>query len=329
MSEKNLQTSKGGPSRLSRPVLLLLCLSLAVTFSQLAPKKGFTESGTPTPTATPTPGGKTSTVARPSTGRPAPTEFEDGTNRPGQDFRNFDLPRAEPTLCSEACAAEPLCKAFTFVKAGIQGQNARCWLKSSAPQPVNDACCISGVRGASKPKPTKPDGTIIRLRITLQTGSDDLRPHSTVSAFLETDSGRIESGALNCEDPYDRRVCMGFPNNSRRSFTWELVSVAKSGGRASQAGSLSSGKISPSDVRYFGLSFEGRPTGLLTGDNWDLNEVVVEYDVPARGHGQKGEAASFETFTMFRQQGTPFYRFKTQEIWTSELIDLTSQREPR
>ncbi len=71
------------------------------------------------------------------------------TNRPGSDYRNFDLGEPRPELCSEACARDANCKAYTYVKPGVQENpepRARCWLKSDTPNPVANSCCVSGVK---------------------------------------------------------------------------------------------------------------------------------------------------------------------------------------
>ncbi len=66
-------------------------------------------------------------------------------DRPGGDYRNFDLPQPSFELCRDACAGEPQCMAYTYVKPGVQGPSARCWLKSSVPNPVSKKCSVSGV----------------------------------------------------------------------------------------------------------------------------------------------------------------------------------------
>ena len=71
--------------------------------------------------------------------------MEYGVNRPGSDFQNFELAQADPGQCQAACAREPQCLSFTYVNAGIQGPNPRCWLKNAIPAAVNDGCCTSGV----------------------------------------------------------------------------------------------------------------------------------------------------------------------------------------
>jgi hypothetical protein len=77
-------------------------------------------------------------------------ELEINIDRLGMDYSNFDLSKADPELCWQACLEDSRCVAFTYVKPGIQASNARCWLKYDVPDPVTDDCCISGV------KPSEP-----------------------------------------------------------------------------------------------------------------------------------------------------------------------------
>lgn len=72
--------------------------------------------------------------------------LEVNVDRPGSDFDNFDLDRAKPELCQARCAANPKCRAFTYVKPGVQGDKARCWLKDPVPQAIPSECCVSGLR---------------------------------------------------------------------------------------------------------------------------------------------------------------------------------------
>lgn len=72
--------------------------------------------------------------------------MEEGVNLPGMDYRNFELPSADPDLCRRACVSEDRCRSYTYVKPGEQGPKARCWLKYGIPQPERNACCISGTR---------------------------------------------------------------------------------------------------------------------------------------------------------------------------------------
>ena len=71
--------------------------------------------------------------------------FEPATNRPGGDYRNFELRTPSVTACRFDCVGDKACVSYTYVKPGVQGPLAHCWLKSSAPAPQADACCESGV----------------------------------------------------------------------------------------------------------------------------------------------------------------------------------------
>lgn len=75
--------------------------------------------------------------------------METNTDRPGMDYSSFDLASANPGLCEQACNSDPNCRAFTFVKPGFQGANARCYLKNDIPAAVPDSCCDSGVKGST------------------------------------------------------------------------------------------------------------------------------------------------------------------------------------
>jgi len=71
--------------------------------------------------------------------------MELSTDRPGSDIRSgFDSP--DPPSCETACRDEPACQAYTWVRAGIQGLTAKCWLKNAEPATVSNTCCVSGVR---------------------------------------------------------------------------------------------------------------------------------------------------------------------------------------
>jgi hypothetical protein len=67
-------------------------------------------------------------------------------DRPGADYTSFDLSGDDPALCREACVEDPQCAVYAYVRPGVQATSARCWLKFSAPSPVSDGCCISGIK---------------------------------------------------------------------------------------------------------------------------------------------------------------------------------------
>jgi hypothetical protein len=82
-------------------------------------------------------------------------EFETNTDRVGSDYTNFDsrpltsprpLRPLDASTCQAACRNDGRCKAWTFVRAGIQGPKAQCYLKNSVPAARTSDCCTSGVK---------------------------------------------------------------------------------------------------------------------------------------------------------------------------------------
>jgi hypothetical protein len=73
----------------------------------------------------------------------APLRLEYGVNRFGGDIHS--APVRNPEQCAAMCRANGDCRSFTFVRAGVQGPQAMCWLKNEIPEPANDDCCTSGV----------------------------------------------------------------------------------------------------------------------------------------------------------------------------------------
>lgn len=72
--------------------------------------------------------------------------LEPGMDRLGSDYRRIELPVADPVMCQSHCVGDAQCKSFTYVKPGVQAPAAVCYLKSSAPAPVPNNCCVSGLR---------------------------------------------------------------------------------------------------------------------------------------------------------------------------------------
>jgi hypothetical protein len=99
----------------------------------------------------------------PAMAAPAPMSgWERAVDRPGSDYRSFELPMPNPEICRDACSHEPQCLAFTYVSPGVQAQGARCALKNNRPDPVANGCCISGVKRVARnvwqgaPQPPAP-----------------------------------------------------------------------------------------------------------------------------------------------------------------------------
>ena len=76
--------------------------------------------------------------------------YEPGVDRPGRDLR-AGYPTKTASSCRRDCQRNSECWAWTFVKPGIQGSQAMCWLKSSSPEARASSCCMSGIRLAPTP----------------------------------------------------------------------------------------------------------------------------------------------------------------------------------
>jgi hypothetical protein len=99
---------------------------------------------------------------RPPRGRPDKGEFvnvEVDTDRPGGDYRNFALDRPRPNRCISACNNEQRCEAYTYVPPGVQGPDARCWLKDTVPDARTESGMISGVKRSPLPQRVNVDRT--------------------------------------------------------------------------------------------------------------------------------------------------------------------------
>jgi hypothetical protein len=122
-------------------------------------------------------------------------ELEDNTDRPGNNYGDFNLPHPELELCLMECQNDPRCKAFTYVRPGFQGPKARCWLKDAVPTAKPSPCCISGVKkaGATQGRaitPMKPMTGAIEIVRKPSTGTpapQQAGGHPAQSALKEKD----------------------------------------------------------------------------------------------------------------------------------------------
>ncbi len=95
-------------------------------------------------------------VAAPVFGASPSVFMEQGTNRPGADYKVMSAGREGPQYCASACFADTQCQAWTYVRAGNEGPEAQCRLKLDVPHAQATPCCISGVAvGSSAPGRTR------------------------------------------------------------------------------------------------------------------------------------------------------------------------------
>jgi hypothetical protein len=72
--------------------------------------------------------------------------YEPDTNRYGDDYKSIDLTNPDPYVCQHACQEDSKCQAYTYVPPGIQGSNAKCWLKNLQPAITSARGLVSGIR---------------------------------------------------------------------------------------------------------------------------------------------------------------------------------------
>jgi len=102
------------------------------------------------------PGGGRTPVIVPEPPPPPPVPDQSGwiiepnLDRPGNDYRSFDLTEARPEMCKVACGADLRCAAFTFQQPNAQSPNGRCWLKDRVPAARPNANTVVGIKGAGR-----------------------------------------------------------------------------------------------------------------------------------------------------------------------------------
>lgn len=75
----------------------------------------------------------------------AQSTVEHNIDRPGYDLRSIQLSAPDYQQCLAECVRDLQCKAWTYVKPGVQSQFAICWLKYSVSDAQNGDYAISGV----------------------------------------------------------------------------------------------------------------------------------------------------------------------------------------
>lgn len=79
------------------------------------------------------------------TGGGATFTIENNTDRMYGDYKDFDISGGWES-CRDACANDLNCKAFTWVKPGVQAPSARCYLKNTVNGAYANSNCVTGVR---------------------------------------------------------------------------------------------------------------------------------------------------------------------------------------
>ena len=77
-----------------------------------------------------------------------PAQGQTGFDRRGGDYLSFPIRSGDPAVCAARCERDSRCRAWTFAYPRTTNVLATCWLKNQVPPRNQDACCVSGVRGA-------------------------------------------------------------------------------------------------------------------------------------------------------------------------------------
>jgi hypothetical protein len=73
-----------------------------------------------------------------------------GLNLFGHDYRSFRTLNDNGAQCSATCNSEAQCRGWSWVKPGVQGASAMCWLKDSLPVANNDSNTNSGISAGAR-----------------------------------------------------------------------------------------------------------------------------------------------------------------------------------
>jgi len=76
-----------------------------------------------------------------------------GYDRHGDDYATFTIRSGDPAVCAARCEHDARCRAWSFSFPRTVSVAAACRLKSKVPPRAEDACCVSGVRGAGVIEP--------------------------------------------------------------------------------------------------------------------------------------------------------------------------------
>lgn len=80
-------------------------------------------------------------------------QAQSGFDRRGGDYFKFDIRSGDPDVCAARCERDSRCLAWSFSYPRTANAQATCWLKNKVVPRNDDACCVSGVKGAGVIEP--------------------------------------------------------------------------------------------------------------------------------------------------------------------------------
>jgi PAN domain len=84
-----------------------------------------------------------------------PLRAQVGYDRRGSDYTSFTVRNGDPAVCAARCEHDTRCRAWSFSYPRTTNVLAACRLKTRVPPRLEDACCVSGVRGAGVIEPRR------------------------------------------------------------------------------------------------------------------------------------------------------------------------------
>jgi uncharacterized protein with GYD domain len=135
------------------------------------------------------------------------------------------------------------------------------------------------------------DNTQVKgLRVWIETGGDDCRNDSTVEGYmgyLVTDSPYLFGQQLKPQGPsWENGDLHGWPEIREIDTSTILPKI--------------------SELGPFTITFESHPSDFESGDNWNMQNIQVDYVTPAGNEG-----------TLIIDSGNPLIRFYTQGKWST------------
>ena len=83
----------------------------------------------------------------------SPSLSQVGYDRRGNDYTTFAVRNGDPSVCATRCEHDARCRAWSFSFPRTASVQAVCRLKNNVPPREENACCVSGVRGAAVIEP--------------------------------------------------------------------------------------------------------------------------------------------------------------------------------
>ena len=77
------------------------------------------------------------------------TSVEHNTDRMGNDYQRMSN-ISDPATCRGMCDSDAHCRAYTWVRPGVQEPDGVCYLKNPVPGATPNDCCVSGVKQPGK-----------------------------------------------------------------------------------------------------------------------------------------------------------------------------------